>query len=176
MHPADGRVVSNFLVQALQNQPITVYGRGLQTRSFCYVDDMVEALVKLMQLPDSFTGPINLGNPEEFTILDLVACILELTGSSSEIVYLPLPADDPRQRRPDISLARQVLRWLPTTRLREGLALTAVYFENLLGRTLRDGVLHQEWKSGTASNPALLECIEKGFSPPRHQGHQENIY
>ena len=129
----DGRVVSNFLVQALQNQPITVFGNGRQTRSFCYVDDMVEALVRLMDSPAHFCGPVNLGNPEEFTILELVELVREITRSSANTIFRPLPDDDPRQRKPDIALAKKVLGWEPSTRLREGLAMTASYFEENLG-------------------------------------------
>ncbi|MFA7534552.1 MAG: UDP-glucuronic acid decarboxylase family protein [Desulfuromonadales bacterium] len=132
MHPADGRVVSNFLVQALHNQPITIFGTGRQTRSFCYVDDMVDALIRLMNSPPNFHGPVNLGNPEEFTMLDLVELVCELTGSASKTVFEPLPEDDPRQRKPDISLASAVLGWTPSTPLREGLRLTAAYFEESL--------------------------------------------
>lgn len=137
MHPADGRVVSNFLMQALQDRPISVFGHGSQTRSFCYVEDMVDGLVRLMATPSEFHGPINLGNPEEFTILELVEMVREVTGSGSEIVFLPLPEDDPRQRRPDITMAREVLRWEPVTALRDGLVLTAAYFESLLDRPER---------------------------------------
>jgi UDP-glucuronate decarboxylase len=132
MHVNDGRVVSNFLVQALQNEPLTVYGTGGQTRSFCYVNDMVDALIKLMWTPPSFTGPINLGNPDEFTILALIELVREVTGSDSEIVFRPLPKDDPRQRRPEIGLARKVLQWEPRIPLREGLTLTAAYFHEKL--------------------------------------------
>jgi UDP-glucuronate decarboxylase len=128
MHPNDGRVVSNFIVQALKGEPLTIYGQGSQTRSFCYVDDLVEALIRLMSTGDGFTGPVNLGNPAEFTILDLAKVVLELTGSKSELVYRPLPQDDPMQRRPDISLARRELRWEPTLSLREGLQRTIEYF------------------------------------------------
>jgi UDP-glucuronate decarboxylase len=135
MHPNDGRVVSNFVIQALRGLPITVYGQGAQTRSFCYVDDLVDALVKLMSTPDEFTGPVNLGNPVEHTILELAELIVDLTGSRSEIVLEPLPQDDPVQRRPDIALARRVLDWLPTVSLEEGLAKTIAYFDGVL----RDG-------------------------------------
>ena len=132
MHPQDGRVVSNFIVQALGNKPITLYGDGRQTRSFCYVDDLVSGLRKLMDAADAFIGPVNLGNPGEFTIRELAETVLDLTGSRSEIVHAPLPADDPRQRRPDIALARDELGWTPTIELRAGLALTIAYFEALL--------------------------------------------
>lgn len=132
MHPNDGRVVSNFIVQALKGEEITIYGDGRQTRSFCYVDDMVDGLIKLMNSPDDFTGPVNLGNQAEFSILELARMIIQLTGSKSKIVYKPLPPDDPRQRRPDISLARDTLNWEPTTQLRDGLLKTISYFRALL--------------------------------------------
>jgi len=132
MHPADGRVVSNFIVQALTGQPITLYGDGTQTRAFCYVDDTVEALLRLMDTPADFTGPVNVGNPEELRMLDIAQCILELTGSHSPLEYRPLPADDPTQRCPDISLARRELGWRPTVGLRDGLTRTIGYFDRLL--------------------------------------------
>ena len=131
MHPADGRVVSNFIMQALRNRDITVYGEGLQTRSFCYVDDLVEGLIRLMNTPDEVTGPINLGNPVEFTIRQLAELVIEMTGSSSKIVNHPLPADDPRQRCPDIGLAKKALDWQPHVQLREGLAKTIAYFDRI---------------------------------------------
>jgi UDP-glucuronate decarboxylase len=133
MHPNDGRVVSNFIMQVLQGHEITVYGEGSQTRSFCYVDDMVEALIRLMATPDDFTGPINLGNPHEFTILQLARQVIALTGSRSTIVFRPLPSDDPVQRQPDISLARRVLNWNPTVELEKGLTETIDYFRALIG-------------------------------------------
>jgi UDP-glucuronate decarboxylase len=132
MHPADGRVVSNFIVQALKGEPLTVYGDGSQTRSFCYVDDLIEGLVRLMHTPDHITGPITLGNPKEFTILELAETIIELTGSNSEIQFNELPKDDPKQRRPDISLAKKLLNWQPRIGLREGLSKTIAYFDDLL--------------------------------------------
>ena len=132
MHPNDGRVVSNFIVQALQGQPITIYGDGSQTRSFCYVDDLIEGFVRLMDSPDAVTGPINIGNPGEFTILQLAEKVIALTGSTSELVRKPLPADDPMQRQPDITKARNVLGWEPTVPLEEGLKKTISYFEDLL--------------------------------------------
>jgi len=132
MHPNDGRVVSNFILQALRNQPITIYGDGSQTRSFCYRDDLIDALMKLMATDDAVTGPVNLGNPAEFTILELAQTVIELTGSKSKIERKALPADDPKQRRPDISQARKLLNWQPTTPLREGLRKTIAYFEELL--------------------------------------------
>ena len=128
MHPNDGRVVSNFIEQALKGAPITVYGDGKQTRSFCYVDDLIDALVRLMATSDDFTGPVNLGNPEEFTILELARKVIANTGSRSEIVFKPLPSDDPVQRQPDISLAKQVLQWEPVVALNEGLRRTVSYF------------------------------------------------
>jgi len=133
MHPNDGRVVSNFIMQALGGEPITIYGDGQQTRSFCYVDDLVEGLVRLMNSDDSFTGPVNLGNPVEFTMLDLAQSILRHVGSGSELAFHPLPQDDPRQRCPDITLAGQVLGWRPVTCLDDGLALTVDYFRTRLG-------------------------------------------
>lgn len=132
MHPNDGRVVSNFIVQALKNKDITVYGDGKQTRSFCYVDDMINGLIKLMNTPDNFTGPINLGNPTEFTILKLAEKVISLTGSSSNIIFKVLPNDDPMQRKPDITLAKEKLNWDPTIQLDDGLIKTIEYFENLL--------------------------------------------
>ena len=132
MHPNDGRVVSNFVVQALKGQPITIYGDGRQSRSFCYVDDLVTALHALMRTPDDITGPCNLGNPVEFTMLELAQLVIELTGSKSSVVFEPLPEDDPRQRQPDISYAKKVLNWEPKTPLREGLQKTIVYFDERL--------------------------------------------
>jgi len=132
MHPNDGRVVSNFIVQALKGEPITLYGEGQQTRSFCYVDDLVEGFLRLMATDDTVTGPINLGNPGEFTIRALAEKVVELTGTSSAIEYRPLPQDDPQQRRPDISKAKAVLDWAPTIHLEEGLRLTIAYFDELL--------------------------------------------
>jgi len=133
MHPNDGRVVSNFIVQAIKNQDITIYGRGTQTRSFMYVDDLVEALIRLMNTNNGVTGPVNLGNPNEFSILELANLVLELTGSSSKISYQSLPVDDPIQRRPDIALAKKLLNgWEPRIQLRDGLIKTIDYFKDLL--------------------------------------------
>lgn len=132
MHPNDGRVVSNFIVQALKGEDLTIHGDGSQTRSFCYVTDLIEGFVKMMATPETFTGPVNLGNPVEFTMIELAEQVLELTGSSSKLVHRPLPQDDPKQRRPDISLAKQELGWKPTVQLREGLSSTIEYFDNLL--------------------------------------------
>ena len=132
MHPNDGRVVSGFIMQALQNEDITVFGEGEQTRSFCYVDDMISGFIKMMDTGPEITGPVNLGNPNEMTVRELAEVILDLTGSRSKIVHRPLPTDDPKKRRPDISEADRVLGWRPTTSLREGLAKTIPYFEQLL--------------------------------------------
>jgi UDP-glucuronate decarboxylase len=133
MHPNDGRVVSNFIVQALKGEDITVYGDGSQTRSFCYVDDMVDAFVRLMNSPDDFTGPVNLGNPDEFSILELAEKVISRAGSRSRIVFRPLPSDDPKQRQPDIALAKSTLGWEPKIKLEEGLNRTIEYFRKLLG-------------------------------------------
>jgi UDP-glucuronate decarboxylase len=132
MHPNDGRVVSNFIVQALNNEPITMYGNGTQTRSFCYVDDLIEGFIRLMNSDDKVTGPINLGNPGEFTMIELAQKVIALSGSSSTIVHKPLPPDDPKQRQPDISAAQQVLGWQPTIQLDLGLARTIEYFKSKL--------------------------------------------
>ena len=132
MHPDDGRVVSNFIVQALKNKDITVYGAGNQTRSFQYVDDLVEAMIRMMHTPDTFTGPVNIGNPNEFTILELALKLIEMTGSKSKIIYQPLPSDDPMMRKPDISIAKKVLDWEPTIQLQDGLTKTIQYFESIL--------------------------------------------
>lgn len=132
MHPQDGRVVSNFIVQALQGRPITLYGDGQQTRSFCYVDDLVKGLIKLYDSGDDITGPINLGNPQEFTMRELAELVVELTGSKSELVYRPLPQDDPKQRKPVIDRAREDLDWQPSIALRDGLGKTIAYFDQVL--------------------------------------------
>ena len=132
MHPNDGRVVSNFIMQALQNQNITIYGDGVQTRSFCYVDDLVEAFIRLMATGDDVTGPINLGNPREFTIRQLAEMVIQQTGAKSKLINMPLPQDDPRQRQPNIAQAKAVLDWAPVTPLEDGLAKTIAYFEALL--------------------------------------------
>jgi UDP-glucuronate decarboxylase len=131
MHPADGRVVSNFIVQALKGEPITLYGDGNQTRSFCYVDDLIEGFIRLMESPADVTGPVNLGNPVEFTMRELAELVLKETGSKSKLVNMPLPADDPRQRKPNIDLAKQKLDWEPKVPLSEGLKSTVAYFRNL---------------------------------------------
>ena len=139
MHINDGRVVSNFIVQALKNEPISLYGDGGQTRSFCYVDDMVQGLVSLMNTGDEFTGPVNLGNPTECTIGQLADKVIALSGSKSKLVHKPLPSDDPRQRRPDVALACRALGWEPATSLEQGLAKTIAYFEQVLRRGSRHG-------------------------------------
>lgn len=132
MHPNDGRVVSNFIVQALLNRPITIYGEGQQTRSFCYVDDLVDGLIRLMASPADVTGPINLGNPHEFTIRELATQVIELTNSSSKLEFFPMPPDDPRQRKPDITRAQTQLGWQPRVQLREGLTRAIAYFERVV--------------------------------------------
>jgi UDP-glucuronate decarboxylase len=134
MHPADGRVVSNFIMQALRGEDITIYGNGMQTRSFCYVDDLVEGLLRLMDSRPGFTGPVNLGNPVEFTIRQLAETVIDMTGARSALVELPLPSDDPMQRKPDISLAREELDWEPGQDLRQGLEKTISYFRQLANR------------------------------------------
>ena len=138
MHPNDGRVVSNFIMQALKNEPITLFGDGNQTRSFCYVDDLVEGLTRLMESPDELTGPVNLGNPAEFTIRQLAERVVALTGSRSKIEFRPLPADDPKQRQPEIALARSALNWTPTIQLDEGLKKTIAYFDGMLAEMQKD--------------------------------------
>lgn len=138
MHPQDGRVVSNFIVQALRGEPLTIYGDGSQTRSFCYVSDLVDGFIRCMETPDDFTGPMNLGNPSEFTVLELAEMVRELTGTRSKFEFRPLPSDDPRQRQPDISLAKKVIDWEPQVPLREGLEKTIAYFDSRLGTTGSD--------------------------------------
>ena len=138
MCPNDGRVVSNFIVQALKREPITLYGDGNQTRAFCYVDDMIDGFVRLMGTKDDFTGPMNLGNPGEFTIRELAEKILEMTGSRSKIVHKPLPTDDPKQRQPDIGLAKEMLGWEPKVPLEKGLEKTIAYFDGILGGTVKE--------------------------------------
>ena len=133
MNPEDGRVVSNFIVQALNNEPITIYGDGSQTRSFCYVDDLIEGFMCLMNSKSGIIGPVNLGNPSEFTMLELAKLVIELTGSRSQVIHMDLPQDDPRRRQPDISYARKILGWGPSIRLRDGLAETVKYFKDMIG-------------------------------------------
>jgi UDP-glucuronate decarboxylase len=134
MHPNDGRVVSNFIIQALNNQDITVFGNGGQTRSFCFVDDLIDGLIRMMSAPDNFTGPVNIGNPYEFSILELAKKVIDLTGSTSKIIYFPLPEDDPLQRQPNIDKAKEWLGWEPKTQLSEGLEQTIDYFKNYVMR------------------------------------------
>jgi UDP-glucuronate decarboxylase len=141
MHPNDGRVVSNFIVQALRNEPITLYGDGTQTRAFCYVDDLISGFLALMAAPDTVTGPVNLGNPVETSVAELAELIIALTGSHSEIVYRPLPVDDPVQRCPDITQAQSVLGWQPRTALKDGITRTIAYFDQLLTRHGQDAPL-----------------------------------
>jgi len=143
MQPKDGRVVSNFIVQALKGEDITVYGDGSQTRSFCYVDDLIEGLIQLMKTPEDCTGPINLGNPDEFSIRELAERLIAMTGSKSKIVYRPRPSDDPAQRQPDISLAKQKLGWEPKVTLEQGLTKTIDFFADLLGHDVRRDTPHQ---------------------------------
>ncbi len=147
MHPNDGRVISNFIVQALKNEAITIYGDGSQTRSFCYVTDLIEAFVRLMDSPDNFVGPVNLGSPNEFSILELTEIIISLTNSRSDVKLQPLPPDDPKQRQPDISLAKQKLSWEPIVTLEEGLVPTIEYFEALL--TSGKGIEQEEQRPGS---------------------------
>ena len=145
MHPNDGRVVSNFIVQALLGRDITVYGHGSQTRSFCYVDDLIDALVRLMATRADVTGPVNIGNPSEFSMLDLATMVINLTGSRSRIVHRPRPEDDPEQRRPDISRAQELLDWKPRTMLKEGLVSTIAYFDEFLSdQKLRDQLVKEQ--------------------------------
>ncbi|HEV8606862.1 MAG TPA: UDP-glucuronic acid decarboxylase family protein [Tepidisphaeraceae bacterium] len=147
MHPYDGRVVSNFILQALTGQEITIYGDGKQTRSFCYVDDLIDGIMLMMNGPDSFIGPVNLGNPSEFTMLDLAQLVMEMTGSKAKISHLPRPKDDPSQRRPDITLARQHLSWEPKISLKDGLARTIEFFKNIDLRHYRKPTDHTAHKS-----------------------------
>lgn len=160
MHPNDGRVVSNFIVQALRGENITVYGDGRQTRSFCYVDDLVVAMMRMMATGAAVTGPINIGNPNEFTIHQLASLIIEMVNSGSRIVYCDLPADDPKQRQPDISLAREALNWQPTVQLREGLLKTIGYFAELLSSKT-----DRQLASFSAANPSILPLFPQENPP-----------
>jgi UDP-glucuronate decarboxylase len=137
MHPQDGRVVSNFIIQALRGEPITLYGSGEQTRSFCYVEDLIEGMIRFMDTDEQYVGPLNLGNPGEFTIRELAEAVIRLTGSTSQLVHQPLPTDDPKQRRPDITRARELLGWQPAIQLEEGLTRTIAYFDRLLSTGVR---------------------------------------
>ena len=159
MHPNDGRVVSNFIIQALLGKDLTVYGDGSQTRSFCYVDDMINGFVRLMHSPDDFTGPVNLGNPGEYTIKEIAEKVVDLTGSKSRIIHKPLPSDDPRRRQPDITLAREQLGWEPLVQLEEGLRKTIAYFDDLLQSCTRQDV----------QNRNVLEAI-LGYHLPKGPG------
>lgn len=159
MHPNDGRVVSNFIVQALLGKDITIYGDGSQTRSFCFVDDLVEAMLRMMVTGPQTTGPINIGNPTEFTIRDLGELILEMTGSKSKLVFQPLPSDDPKQRQPDISKAREELNWQPTIALRDGLVQTIEYFNDLL--MLGKGIPHRAQVSDPELDGAIVGTANK---------------
>src|SRR5882672_9173156 len=147
MHPYDGRVVSNFILQALQGQEITIYGDGKQTRSFCYVDDLIEGMMRMMNGPDSFIGPINIGNPGEFTMMELAQLVLEMTGSKAKITHLPRPKDDPSQRRPDITLAKKNLNWEPKVALKEGLSKTIDFFRTIDLKQYRKPTDHTAHKS-----------------------------
>lgn len=140
MHPRDGRVVSSFIVQALRNEPVTLFGDGTQTRSFCYVDDLIDGFIRLMNAPDDVAGPVNLGNPSEFTVRELAEMIIEMTGSRSRMIFEPLPQDDPLQRRPDISIARETLGWHPKVPILQGLERTILYFESILGSKLGEQI------------------------------------
>jgi NAD dependent epimerase/dehydratase family len=182
MHPNDGRVVSNFIIQALLNEDITVYGEGNQTRSFCYVDDLVDGLIRLMGMPDDVTGPVNLGNPNEFTIRQLAESVIALTGSSSKIVYRPLPEDDPKQRCPDISLAKKLLAWEPRVQLQNGLMKTIEYFEQLLRSDPKDERLpvrsakRDGWLQSFARSARESRGIIFAPSPPnRHRSIANGI-
>ena len=147
MHPYDGRVVSNFILQALRDEDITLYGDGSQTRSFCYVDDLIDGFISMMNGPDDFVGPVNLGNPDEFTIKELAEVVIELTGSKSKLTFMPLPDDDPTQRQPDITLAKKHLNWEPTVKLRDGLAKTIEYFRSINLESFRQPTDHTAHKS-----------------------------
>jgi UDP-glucuronate decarboxylase len=147
MHPYDGRVVSNFIVQAISGQDLTLYGDGMQTRSFGYVSDLIDGMLAMMNGPDSFVGPVNLGNPGEFTMIELAKLVIELTGSKSKIVHLPRPSDDPSQRQPDISLAKKHLNWEPKVPLRDGLVQTIEYFRGIDLKQFRKPTDHTAHKS-----------------------------
>ena len=168
MHPNDGRVVSNFIVQALRGEPITIFGDGNQTRSFCYVDDLIDAMVRLMDTPHSFTGPVNVGNPHEFTMLELANAVLELTGSRSELVFKDLPFDDPRQRQPDIALARAELGWEPSVQLTEGLTRTIDYFRGALALWADSSVVRPRARPRSA--PRTSGAPARGAAAPRSAG------
>ena len=182
MHPEDGRVVSNFVIQALKGDPITIYGDGSQTRSFCYIDDLVDGFLRLMDSRDEFQGPVNLGNPTEFTILELAKKVIDITGSSSRLEFRPLPADDPRQRQPDITLARTELGWQPAIPLDEGLRKTADYFDALLKSS--DRVKHINFdvvnRRNSAADRRIADCDEYNIGEDvvldRRQGPRDRRY
>ncbi|HUT30544.1 MAG TPA: UDP-glucuronic acid decarboxylase family protein [Sedimentisphaerales bacterium] len=159
MHPSDGRVVSNFIIQALRNEPLTIYGTGKQTRSFCYVDDMIEAMIRFMDSADDFTGPVNLGNPVEISISELAETIITLAGSSSKLDYKPLPSDDPTQRWPDITLAKTRLGWEPAVPLEQGLSNTIEYFRQILGKEAPSPTMTESIR---AQNPVAPAGLVKG--------------
>jgi UDP-glucuronate decarboxylase len=169
MHPNDGRVVSNFIVQALLGRDISIYGDGSQTRSFCYVDDLIEGLMRLMATEDHFTGPVNLGNPVEFTIRELAAAVLELTGSASKLIEKPLPMDDPKQRQPDICLARQALGWEPQVELARGLVRTIAYFRDCLLTQQMAGLTALARAGRTQSAPPAADGATEQLAPPSAQ-------
>ena len=178
MQPNDGRVVSNFIIQALNNQPITIYGDGLQTRSFCFVDDLVKGMIGLMNTPDSVTGPINCGNPNEFTIRDLAEKVIAMTGSRSRIVHRPLPQDDPRQRRPDISQAQELMRWRPTVMLTEGLQRTIAFFDKLQSeeKRVREGrsiVRRRSRSNSKLREPVATRVAVEVSAPPLALGSMD---
>jgi UDP-glucuronate decarboxylase len=166
MHPNDGRVVSNFIVQALTGEPITIYGDGSQTRSFCYVDDLVEGLIRLMESSVAANGPINLGNPEEYSIAELAGMVIDLTGSRSPIEHRPLPCDDPLQRRPDIERAKRLLDWRPTVALNEGLVKTIAYFDELLSASQQKSAVVRLAASQTRSTPQVVSLVSIGAAGP----------
>lgn len=159
MHPNDGRVVSNFIMQALRDEDITIYGDGRQSRSFCYVDDLIEAMIRTMNSADDFTGPLNIGNPHEFTILELAEEVIRLTGSKSRLIFHPLPSDDPRQRQPDISLAKKVINWSPTVELQEGLKRTIAYFKTASGEAFSSAPYFRIKDHVPANTPKGIEEV-----------------
>jgi UDP-glucuronate decarboxylase len=161
MHPNDGRVVSNFIMQALKGEDITIYGDGTQTRSFCHVDDLIEAMIRTMDTPDDFTGPINIGNPREFSMLALAEQVLRLTGSKSKLVFKPLPSDDPKQRQPDIGLARSILNWSPSVELKDGLAATIRYFRTRVEAAAPE-IQTRPRRKAIATDRAAAEVINIG--------------
>jgi dTDP-D-glucose 4,6-dehydratase len=181
MHPEDGRVVSNFIIQALKGEPITIYGDGSQTRSFCYVDDLIEGILRLMNSRNGLQGPVNLGNPGEFTILELAHKIIDITGSGSSLDFRPLPPDDPRQRQPDITLAKTELGWQPKVSLDEGLRKTIEYFDALLGLSspLKRIEIERDGRHNSSVNRRVVDCREyksKKKAVDRRLGLQDRRY